>query len=238
MDAYEEQVKRELVKWKRKITKRPTLTDNFAKSAQDKINSLIPEKIHEAITIAIKNMVQAVLYGSVIGKPVVKDLSLEERDKMLDERKLFYRSTAAVEGGITGMGGVVGGLADFPLLLGLKLKFLYDAAAIYGFDVSNLKERIYLLHIFQLAFSGNIYRIKIFETIENWNDYRESIPDDIHAFHWREFQQAYRDHLDIAKLAQMLPVVGSMVGIVVNYRMLNRLAETSKNAYRLRWLNG
>lgn len=237
MNAYEEQVKRELKNWKRKMTRRPTLTDNLAKSTQDKINRMIPEKIHQGITVAIKNMVQGVLYGSVIGKPAVSSETLERRDNMIIERQLFYRNTAAVEGGITGFGGIVGGIADFPLLLSIKLKFLYDAAAIYGYDIKDFSERIYLLHIFQLAFSSRSQRLKIFEVIENWEVYRKTIPEDINKFNWREFQQEYRDHIDLAKMAQMLPVVGSVVGIVVNYRLLNRLAETAMNAYRMRWLN-
>lgn len=66
MNAYEEQVKRELKNWKRKMTRRPTLTDNLAKSTQDKINSMIPEKIHQGITVAIKNMVQGVYMGLLL----------------------------------------------------------------------------------------------------------------------------------------------------------------------------
>ena len=33
------------------------------------------------------------------------------------------------------------------------MKLLYDIAAIYGFDVRDYKERLYILHIIQLAFS-------------------------------------------------------------------------------------
>lgn len=236
MDAYEEQVLREIKKWKKKMTVRPGFTDNIAKATQDKINSMIPEKIHQGITNAIRNMVQGVLYGSVIGKPVVRTASLEERDNMVKERQLFYRNTAAVEGGITGFGGIVGGIADFPLLLSIKLKFLYDVAAIYGYDIKNFSERIYLLQIFQLAFSSRSHRLKVFDTIENWEAYQKSIPEDIKSFNWRSFQQEYRDHIDLAKMAQMLPVVGSVVGIVVNYRLLNKLGETAMNSYRLRLL--
>ena len=236
MEAYEEQVLREIKKWKKKMTVRPGFTDNIAKATQDKINSMIPEKIHQGITNAIRNMVQGVLYGSVIGKPVVQSASLEERDNMVKERQLFYRNTAAVEGGIAGFGGIVGGIADFPLLLSIKLKFLYDVAAIYGYDIKDFSERIYLLQIFQLAFSSRSHRLKVFDTIKNWGEYKKSIPEDIKSFNWRSFQQEYRDHIDLAKMAQMLPVVGSVVGIVVNYRLLNKLGETAMNSYRLRLL--
>ena len=67
----------------------------------------------------------------------------------------MYRKTAAVEGGITGAGGLLMGLADFPILIGIKIKLLFDIASLYGFDVNDYKERVYLLHIFELAFSSS-----------------------------------------------------------------------------------
>ena len=51
-----------------------------------------------------------------------------------------------------GAGGILLGLADFPLLLGIKIKFLFDAATLYGFDTSDKEERLFILHVFQLAF--------------------------------------------------------------------------------------
>ena len=62
---------------------------------------------------------------------------------------------AAAEGAGTGAGGILLGLADFPLLLGIKIKFLFDAATLYGFDTSNKEERLFILHVFQLAFSSD-----------------------------------------------------------------------------------
>ena len=46
------------------------------------------------------------------------------------------------EGAGTGAGGILLGLADFPLLLTIKIKFLFDVATLYGFDTSNKEERL------------------------------------------------------------------------------------------------
>ena len=54
-------------------------------------------------------------------------------------------------------------------------------------------------------------------------------------FDWRRFQQEYRDYIDLAKLAQLLPVVGAPVGAIVNFRLVEQLGTTARNAYRLRW---
>ena len=59
-----------------------------------------------------------------------------------------------IEGAGTGAGGILIGLTDLPLLLGIKIKLLYELASIYGFDVKDYRERMYILSIFQLAFSS------------------------------------------------------------------------------------
>ena len=78
----------------------------------------------------------------------------------------------------------------------------------------------------------------MYKELENWKEVSATIPDDIHQFDWRNFQQEYRDYIDLAKMAQLLPVVGAVVGLVVNYRLINQLGETAMNAYRMRWLQG
>jgi uncharacterized protein (DUF697 family) len=142
---------------------------------------------------------------------------------------------AAAEGGVTGAGGILLGLADFPLLLSIKLKMLYDLASIYGYSVSDYRERIYLLYIFQLAFSSQEQRRQVYLQMVNWQEKRKTLPDDIHQFDWRTFQQEYRDYIDLAKMAQLIPIIGAPVGAVVNYRLLNKLGVTAMNAYRMRW---
>lgn len=153
------------------------------------------------------------------------------------ERIKFYRNTAAVEGGITGAGGILLGLADFPLLLALKLKLLFEIASLYGYNTEDYKERLYILHIFQLAFCSAEERKNVFLKMQNWNEKSQHLPDDIHEFDWRTFQQEYRDYIDLAKMAQLIPVIGAPVGVVVNYRLIKKLGITAMNAYRLRKLD-
>ena len=146
----------------------------------------------------------------------------------------MYKNTAAVEGGVTGAGGILLGLADFPLLLGIKIKLLFDIAAMYGFDVKDYKERIYILYIMQLAFSSHEERRNVYLKIVDWDEHAKQLPDDINGFDWRTFQQEYRDYLDLAKMAQLVPVIGAPVGVIVNYRLITKLGETAMNAYRMR----
>jgi hypothetical protein len=237
MNHYNQKAIFELNAWKKAMQKRPSFTNRLAKKLQVKINSWIPEKIHKAITTAIKQMVRGVLFGAGIStsKPVFVD-SLEVTEAVITEKIEFFKKTASIEGGITGAGGILTGLADFPLLLGIKFKMLFDIAARYGFDTSDYKERIYLLHIFSIAFCSHEHRNKIFSLMQDWKTTSAALPTDIHEFDWRNFQQEYRDYIDLAKMAQLVPVIGAAVGAVVNYRLIKKLGITAMNAYRMRLL--
>ena len=111
---------------------------------------------------------------------------------------------------------------------------LFDIATLYGFDVRDYKERVYLLHIFELAFSSQQHRRDVYYKIAGWEKYASELPEDINQFDWRNFQQEYRDYIDLAKLAQLIPGIGAVVGILVNYKLTNQLGNTAMNAYRMR----
>lgn len=232
---YEQQAFEQLVKWQKKMQQKPSLLNRLSKTTQTKINSYIPEKVHNAITVAIKQMIRGVLFGAqyVTRKPAPV-LSLQQTEEAVDQLIKNYRRTAAAEGGVTGAGGLLLGLADFPIFLGIKLKMLFDIAALYGFDGKDYKERLYMLHIFQLAFSSQEHRSKVYSQMNNWEVQKQVLPDDINQFDWRPFQQEYRDYIDLVKMAQLIPGIGAVVGIVANYTLLNKLGTTAKNAYRLR----
>jgi hypothetical protein len=161
---------------------------------------------------------------------------LKEREEKVDNRIETYRNTAAAEGGLTGAGGFLAGLADFPLLITIKIKLLFDIATLYGFDVKDYKERVYILHIFELAFSSDQHRKNSFLKMQNWDEKSRFMPEDINQFDWRNFQQEYRDYIDLAKMAQLVPIIGAPVGAIVNYRLVKKLGITAKNAYRMRLL--
>lgn len=236
MERYEEQAYGESKLWQKKMMQSPSFFNRASKSLQNKINSYIPEKVHGAITLAIKQMVQAMIFGSKYTAPKpLTHTTLALREILVHKRIKNYRTTAAIEGGITGAGGLLMGLADFPLLIGIKLKLLFDIAALYGYDVKDFRERLYILHIFQLAFSSAQHRREMFLKLRDWKTGAQT--DALHEVEWRAFQQEYRDYLDIAKLAQLIPVIGAPVGLIVNYRLIRRLGYFAMNAYRMRYFH-
>jgi uncharacterized protein (DUF697 family) len=233
--TYEEKISNELAIWKHRMVRRPNYFNKVSKVIQDKINSFIPEKVHKGITVTIKQMVRGVLYSAhwtTKRKEHFQDLIA--RDLAADEIIKIYQHTAATEGAITGAGGILLGLADFPLLLALKIKLLFELASIYGYNTEDYKERLYILHIFQLAFSSAKHRNDVFVNMLDWDNKTKDFPEDIHQFNWRTFQQEYRDYIDLAKMAQLVPVIGAPVGAVANYALVKKLGKTAKNAYRMR----
>ncbi|RZK42058.1 MAG: EcsC family protein [Pedobacter sp.] len=238
MNNYEDQIKLELKFWEAELMRKPSLLGNLASKAQSKINSYIPTKVHKAITLTIKQMVKAVLFGSTYTTSSIPDtqISLMHREALVKDKIDSYCKTGAAEGGITGAGGFLMSMADFPILIGIKLKLLFEIAALYGFDCKDYRERLYILHIFQLAFSSTKGTQNIFKQIQNWDKKLIVLPESSDNFDWQTFQQEYRDYIDLAKLAQLLPVVGAAVGAVANYQLIKKLGKTAMMAYRMRIL--
>jgi hypothetical protein len=234
MNEYELKVFEEVEEWKRKLNRRSGMMNRISKKAQVKFNEWIPEKVHEVMTESIKAMVKATLFGSKVTtkKDQAKGLSLLERDELVQKKISTYQKTAIVEGAGTGAGGILLGLADFPLLLTIKMKFLFEAAEVYGFNTNQYEERLFILHIFQLAFSSDEIRRSTLYEIENWEERKQVLVE----MDWRKFQQEYRDYIDLAKMLQLVPGIGAFVGAYANNNLMKHLGETAMNAYRLRLL--
>ncbi|MEO9483927.1 MAG: EcsC family protein [Ekhidna sp.] len=232
---YHRLVATELLEWRAAMRRKPSFWNRTTKKVQKKVNGIIPEKVHRAITKAIKEITRAVIFGSGFTTRTRKDVkTIEEVEIKVKERINFYSSSAAVEGAATGFGGFLLSLADFPLWLTLKMKLLFEIASRYGYDTKDYKERLYILYIFQLTFSSQQRRNEVFEKMENWELIKEQLPDDLNTFDWRTFQLEYRDYIDLAKLLQLIPGVGAIAGALVNHKLTNKLGKVAMNAYRMR----
>ena len=238
MQLYEQLTYAELTAWQIKMRKQPSIGNRVAKYAQTKINNVIPEKVHQGITFAIEKMVKGVLFGSkFLTSSPLQDASLEVRETVVRKKIEAYRNTASAEGAITGAGGILMGFADFPAFLTIKIKLLFEIAALYGYQVKDYKERLFILHIFQLAFSSQRGRNEVVELIADWENRSQSLSEDVDDFDWRKFQLEYRDFIDLAKMAQLIPIIGAGVGAIANYKLVNLLGDTAMNCYRMRYFS-
>lgn len=226
----------ELRQWQKKMQKRPNIIGQGIREMQASLNRIIPKRIQDAIAKAIEHMTKGVISGAgfITSTSGMKSALLEEKEKVVRQRIKFYRSTAAVEGGITGYGGFLWGLSDLPLWLSIKMKMLFEIASAYGFDVKDHRERVYILYVFQITFSSQKHRNKVFKILANWEDEKEKLPRDMNQLDWKAYWEEYRDNIDLAKLLQLIPGIGAVVGSVVNYRLTKKLGDYAMNAYRMR----
>lgn len=238
MQLYEQLAYAELTAWQIKMRKQASIGNRVAKYAQTKINNVIPEKVHQGITFAIEKMVKGVLFGSkFLTSSPLQGISLEAREAIVRKKIEAYRNTASAEGAITGAGGILMGFADFPAFLTIKIKLLFEIAALYGYQVKDYKERLFILHIFQLAFSSQRGRNEVVELIADWENHSQNLSEDVDDFDWRKFQLEYRDFIDLAKMAQLIPIIGAGVGAIANYKLVSLLGDTAMNCYRMRYFS-
>ncbi|MCL2197431.1 MAG: EcsC family protein [Defluviitaleaceae bacterium] len=230
-NLYLKTIKKELTAWEKKMQKKPSLTNRASKAIQEKIQNLVPDKVQNLITAAVKTMIETVISGSGLITKTEQTLkpSLAESDFLVTQAFSVYHKTAVAQGIGFGLGGVLINLADLPALLLVKTKFLFDCAKLYGFDISDDKERMFMLYVFQLAYCCDRRRLEIFPIIKNWDTESAEIE-------WEKLQTEYRDYMDIAKLLQLLPVVGAVAGGAANHRLMNKLKVTAMNCYRMRVL--
>ncbi|SDM00344.1 EcsC family protein [Sediminibacillus halophilus] len=231
---YEKQALSEARRFVQSAGRKSSLFQRSSKQIQTKINQKIPNQVHQLVTDSIRSMIEVSLTSSHYILPVDTTglVTLEDREEAVKFRLKQYKRTAMIEGAGTGAGGILLGAADFPMLLSIKMKFLFDVGQLYGFEVKKHEERVFLLHVFLLAFSSDRKREEVLHTLVNWQEEKNWSQQ----VDWRTLQQEYRDTIDLAKLLQLVPGFGALVGAFANGRFLDKLGETAINMYRLRLL--
>ncbi|MBB6454680.1 cation transport regulator ChaB [Salirhabdus euzebyi] len=235
MQTYEQQVLYEALKWERKQLKKASMFKVASKSVQTKINNKIPDKVHAVITDSIKKMIEAALTSSsyIYKMDIDSNWNFQQREEAVKTRLETYRKTAMIEGAGTGAGGLWLGLADFPMLLSIKMKFLFDAGQLYGKDVTSYEEKMFLLHLFMLAYSSDKKKKEVLERVVHW----EQVKGYWKEVDWKDLQQEYRDTIDLVKMLQLVPGFGAFIGAWANSKLLTQLGETAINGFRLRLLH-
>lgn len=100
MRDYESGVKKELFHWQRKMLQHPGFFNNLSTKLQVKVNKYIPEKIHEAITASLKQLIRGILFGAKLSTFASRPAESLQLVELAVQNKInFYKNTAAVEGG-------------------------------------------------------------------------------------------------------------------------------------------
>lgn len=241
MMNYEHKVRKELADWEQQMFKPPGWLEKTSKTISNQINHLIPAKVNNIITTTIRSIVRTALFGAEYtpSRPVHRTLNLETSDQDAKELFALYQKIAVAEGAGTGAGGIMFSMVDFPALIAIKMKFMFELAHVYGYDTKHFSERVFILKVFQMTYSGPDNRAKLLSSIKHWHIEKEQWLSDTEYYRemdWETFQIEYRDALDFRKMLQMMPGIGAFAGAWANYTILEELREYAMNAYRLRRL--
>lgn len=236
--SYEAGLSAQLLLWEKKTLKPHGLLERTAKKVGMKVNAVIPQKVHDAITAAVRTIVRTSLFGAeytprrdVLHAPLA--LADEAAAKLISS----YQKIAAAEGAGTGAGGLVLAMVDFPALIAIKMKLLFELAHVYGYDTKHFAERIFVLKIFQFTYSGPSRRAELLKEMKNWHNASAKWTRDreyYESLDWEDFQKEYRDAIDFKKMLQFIPGLGAVTGAWANYSIVEELGENAVNLYRIR----
>ena len=172
----------------------------------------------------------------------VTSLELEDIDRVVGFLDAKYKGVAAAEGAATGVAGLPGIFVDLPALVTLNLRAIGEYATYYGFDVTVQHERLFAMNVLGLASSPKdaakqvamAQLVRIARDVamrRTWTSLEE------HAFVQviQQIARAVGVRLTKAKLAQVVPAVGAVVGSGFNAYYTGRVCEAAYYLYRERF---
>ena len=149
-------------------------------------------------------------------------------------------------GASSNLGPIVGGAAiaaDVTALVALNLRAVGEYATYYGFDVRRQEERLFMLNVLGLASSPSdsakvVSMAQIVKIAQQTAQKKTWVQLEEHAF-VRVVQRiaaALSVRLTKAKLAQLLPAAGAIIGGGYNAYYTSQVCEAAYHLYRERFL--
>lgn len=170
-------------------------------------------------------------------------LDLQDVDRTIGWLSAKYKGLAAVEGVGTGLVGLVGIPADVVALISMNLRAIGEYATFCGFDLSLQQERLFALDILGMAssstdvskqlFMANLVKVsKDVAKKKAWKHLEK------HAFvsAVQKLAKALGIRLTKAKLAQVVPAAGAIVGGGFNAYYTAKVCDAAFHLYRERML--
>ncbi len=256
---HERSVQKEIEKWQHGDASLITMAMNWAMAPMDWVVSrIVPDEIVDQADKAISQFLSLLNDASgwtydtseVISAANDRGIEAESIDdlrnadlELLDDLAKSYFSEnailAAVEGGGTGLGGIVLIAADIPLLFGINLRLIQQVGASYGFDVSGPSFSPLVLSIFNVAASGtreskneSLREITVAAAaLAHEGDYKGRVSGTFRDQN-RHLPREIAKNMGGRKLAQLIPIAGAAIGAGINYWFTTETAETAFMLFR------
>ncbi len=170
------------------------------------------------------------------------DLPLLET--IISQRLSSAKTMATVQGGVTGLGGAPGFVADIPSLYFLLFRTVHQVAIGFGHPATSDAERRYL---FQVVNAGHHLEMRErrcalveLDSLESQITDRQAASEDMQrtllAKSVQQMAKKLAATLVTRKAAQTVAFVGGAVGAVINRQLLDDVSQTAFHAYRRRFL--
>jgi hypothetical protein len=180
------------------------------------------------------------------GPEVLRDADFRIMDEVAQGAASSDSIAALLEGAGCGLGGVALIAADIPLLLGISFRVVRRVSLCYGFDPSDPAEKAIAFKVFELAIGGTRERYDRLLELDALYDELDGLDPKERAekaavlgalLISREFVKKLAALLLSRKLAQAIPIIGSVVGGGFNYAFVDDVGLVTRQVMRRRVLS-
>jgi hypothetical protein len=202
------------------------------------IDRIIPDRaVQAAITKAYDASERLAGQEDIKRRAGVRDLSelaqgpLERCDRLAIEAGGSAQVLGAVEGAVTGAGGLLTTFLDVPLLFVLALATIRRIGHCYGYPLEHHKDRHFALGVMTAALAGSleVRRERVHRLRELEDLLVEETEEDIILEEALSFLFQLEIFADI-------PGVGTISGAALNWHFMRRVDETARMVFQERWL--
>lgn len=173
----------------------------------------------------------------------VHSLNLEDVDRVVSWLDAKYKGIALAEGAASGALGLPGIAPDLIALIAMNLRAIAEYATYYGFDIQRQEERLFAMNVLGLASSPTdaskglamAQLVRISQDVAKKRAWKEL---EKHAFVQviQQISKALGVRLTKAKLAQIIPVGGALIGGGFNAYFTSKVCDAAFYLYRERFL--
>jgi hypothetical protein len=173
----------------------------------------------------------------------IRRLDLESCDRCVGWLAAKYKGLALVEGAGTGAAGLPGIPVNVVALLTLNLRAIGLYATYYGFDINNQHERLFALNILGLSSAPSdaskalamAQLVRIAQEVARKRTWKE-LEKHVFVQVVQQIAKVLGIRLTKAKLAQVIPIAGVVVGAGYDAYFTGRVCDAAYNLYRERFL--
>ena len=239
LTAYESDQITEIAAWK---SEHPNpFGELFRRAAQplaDLVESVVPDRFALAtIEAGYRGAMRSSRPADILNKAgvdriaAIRDLPLETCDGLARGVGSAAQGLAAVEGAVTGAGGVFTTLLDVPIMYTLCVRTIIRTGYCYGYALDSPADRAWVLGAVAVALSStNEKRVDRLIRLREMEDL---------------LLEELQEQIVIEELASLLvqieiladiPAFGAVSGALLNLSIARRIDETARRLFQERWL--